>query len=67
MQELERLREIIKEEKISYEKTARILGVSLGTVARWLHNKSKPSDLALIQIRKFIGESKKTDPEIVRQ
>jgi len=59
MQELERLREIIKEEKMSYEKTARILGVSLGTVARWFHNKSKPSDLALIQIRKFINEYKK--------
>ena len=59
MQELERLREIMKEEKLSYEKTARILGVSLGTVFRWICNKSKPSDLALIQIRKFIDEYKK--------
>jgi len=59
MQELERLREIMKEEKLSNEKTARILGVSLATVARWFHNKSKPSDLALIQIRKFISEYKK--------
>jgi len=61
MQELERLREIMKEEKLSYEKTARILGVSLGTVARWFHNKSKPSDLALIQIRKFIADYKKEE------
>ena len=59
MQELERLREIMKEEELSYEKTARILGVSLGTVMRWFQNKSKPSDLALIQIRKFINEHKK--------
>ena len=59
MLELEMLKEIIKEEKMSYEKTARILGVSLGTVARWFHNKSKPSDLALIQIKKFISKYKK--------
>ena len=59
MQELERLREIMKEKKLGYEKTARLLGVSLGTVTRWFQNKSKPSDLALIQIRKFINEHKR--------
>ena len=59
MQELERLREIMKEKKLGYEKTARLLGVSLGTVTRWFQNKSKPSDLALIQIKKFINEYKK--------
>lgn len=61
MQELERLREIMKKEELSYEKTARILGVSFNTVIRWFQNKSKPSDLALIQIRKFIGKYKKEE------
>ena len=59
MQELERLKEIMEEEGLSYEKLARILGVSLGTVMRWFQNKNKPSDLALIQIRKFINKHKR--------
>lgn len=56
MQEIERLREIMKKEGLSHEKLARILGVSLGTVVRWFQSKNKPSDLALIQIKKFIDE-----------
>jgi len=59
MQELERLKEIMEKERLSNEKLARILGVSLGTVARWFQNKTKPSDLALIQIRTFISKYKK--------
>jgi len=56
MQEIERLKEVMKKKGLSHEKLAHILGVSLGTVVRWLQNKSKPSDLALIQIKKFIDE-----------
>jgi len=59
MLEFEVLKEIIKEKNLSQEKLARALGVSLNTVIRWFQNKSKPSDLDLIQIRKFIGEYKK--------
>lgn len=59
MLEIEILKEIIKEKDLSQEKLARVLGVSLNTVIRWFQNKNKPSDLALIQIRKFIGEYKK--------
>jgi len=59
MLELEALKEIIKEKNLSQEKLARALGVSLNTVIRWFQNKSKPSDLALIQIRKFINEHKR--------
>ena len=59
MLELEVLKEIIKEKNLSQEKLARALGVSLNTVIRWFQNKSKPSDLALIQIRKFINEHKR--------
>ena len=61
MQELERLKEIMEEEGLSYEKLARNLGVSLGTVTRWFQNKNNPSDLALIQIRKFISKHKKEE------
>ena len=61
MLELEMLKEIIKEKDLSQEKLARALGVSLNTVIRWFQNKNKPSDLALIQIRKFIGEYKKEE------
>ena len=59
MLELEVLKEIIKKKNLSQEKLARVLGVSLNTVIRWFQNKSKLGDLALIQIRKFIGEYKK--------
>jgi len=59
MQELETLKGIIKEKDLSQEKLARALGVSLNTVIRWFQNKSKPSDLALIQIRKFINKHKR--------
>jgi len=59
MQELEELKEIMKKEGLSREKLARILEVSLGTVMRWFQNKNKPSDLAMIQIRKFISKYKK--------
>jgi len=59
MLELEMLKEIIKEKNLSQEKLARVLGVSLNTVIRWFQNKSKPSDLALVQIRKFIDDYKK--------
>jgi len=59
MLEFEVLKEIIKEKNLSQEKLARALGGSLNTVIRWFQNKSKPSDLDLIQIRKFIGEYKK--------
>ena len=59
MQELKELKKIMKKEGLSQEKLARILEVSLGTVMRWFQNKNKPSDLALIQIRKFISKYKK--------
>ena len=61
MLELEMLKEIRKEKDLSQEKLARALGVSLHTVIRWFQNKNKPSDLAMIQIRKFIGEYKKEE------
>ena len=63
MQELEELKEIMEKEGLSQEKLARILEVSLGTVMRWFQNKNKPSDLALIQIRKFIGKYKRSKNE----
>lgn len=61
----EELKEIMKKEGLSHEKLARILGVSMDTLMRCLHKKNKLSNLALIQIRKFI-KKEKINIEVVR-
>ena len=54
MKEIEKLKKILKKENISIEKAAHQMGVSFATVWAWLSGKHSPSDLALIQLRKFI-------------
>ena len=58
MKEIDELIELKKIKNISYEKIAAQIGVSYQTVLRWMKKKNVPSDLALIQIRKFIGKNK---------
>jgi DNA-binding transcriptional regulator YiaG len=54
---IERLIEIMAKQGVGCEKVAREIGVSHRTVERWVKGKSKPSDLACVQIRRFIREN----------
>ena len=57
MQEIETLIKLKKDNDLSYEKMARQIGVSFQTVLRWMNKGDKPSDLALVQIKRFIEEN----------
>ncbi|MCK4792079.1 MAG: helix-turn-helix transcriptional regulator [Desulfobacteraceae bacterium] len=52
----------MKERSFSYEAVARALNVSFQTVYRWLSGGYKPSNLALIQLRKFIKKYENHGP-----
>lgn len=54
MQEIKKLIIILKKEDISLEKASREMGVSFQTIWNWIEAKHIPSELALIQLRKFI-------------
>jgi len=62
MKEIEKLKKILKKENISIEKAAHQMGVSFATVWAWLSGKHKPSELALIQLRKFIKKYERYVP-----
>jgi len=62
MKEIEKLKKIIKSENISLEKAARQIGVSFQTIFNWLNGKHSPSELALIQLRKFIKKYERYVP-----
>ena len=54
IEEIEKLRQIMKEKNLSYEDISSSLHVSFQTVYRWLSEKAKPSKMALFLIRRFI-------------
>lgn len=62
MEEIKQLIIILKTQDIGLEKAAREMHISFQTVWRWIEAKHKPSELALIQLRKFIKrhEDKRT-------
>lgn len=62
IEEIEKLRQIMKEKGLTYEDTSRSLHVSFQTVYRWLVEGRKPSKLALWQIRRFIKKHENLDP-----
>lgn len=55
--EIEKLVKIMARRGLSQETTARELGISYRTVARWLSRERKPSPLARIAIKRFIKEN----------
>ena len=56
--EVEKLVKIMARRGLSQEATARELGISYRTVARWLSKRTKrPSPLAVIAIKGFIKEN----------
>ena len=54
MEEIKKLKIILKKYDISLEKAAREMGISFQTIWKWMNGKHGPSELALIQLRKFI-------------
>jgi len=62
MKEIEKLKNILKKENISIEKAAHQIGVSFPTVFNWLNGKHRPSELALIQLTKFIKKYERYVP-----
>jgi len=57
MQEIKKLIEIKKRTGLSYEKMAYQIGVSYQSLSRWVNKGDKPSDLALVVIKRFIEEN----------
>jgi len=62
MEEIKKLIIILNKENISFEKAAREIGVSFQTVWNWTEAKHIPSELALIQLRKFIKKHENPKP-----
>ena len=62
MKEIEKLKKILEKEDMSIEKAARQIGVSFQTTFNWLVGKHQPSELALIQLRKFIKKHERYVP-----
>ena len=62
MEEIKKLIIILKKQNISLEKAAREMGVSFQTVWKWIEAKHVPSELALVQLRKFIKRHEKHEP-----
>lgn len=60
IQEIEELKSIMEKEGLSQEKVARELQVSVFSVSRWLAYKNRPIDMAMIRIREFIKNHKKS-------
>jgi len=54
MEEIKKLIIILKTQDIGLEKASREMGISFQTIWNWMEAKHKPSQLALIQLRKFI-------------
>ena len=62
MEEIKKLIIILKTKDISLEKAAREMGLSFQTVWTWIEAKHVPSQLALIQLRKFIKKHENPKP-----
>lgn len=62
MEEIKKLIIILKKQDISLEKAAREMGISFQTVWKWIEAKHTPSELALIQLRKFIKKHENPKP-----
>ena len=62
MEEIKQLIIILKTKDISLEKAAREIKVSFQTIWNWIEAKHDPSELALIQLRKFIKKHEKHEP-----
>lgn len=62
MEEIEKLKKILKEHDISLEEAARAMGISFQTIWKWMNGKHIPSKLALVQLRKFIKKYEKPEP-----
>ncbi|GAH41092.1 unnamed protein product [marine sediment metagenome] len=62
MEEIKKLIIILKTQDISLERAAREIKVSFQTIWNWIDAKHDPSELALIQLRKFIKKHEKHEP-----
>ena len=62
MEEIRQLITILKTKNISLEKAAREMHLSFQTVWKWIQAKHEPSELALIQLRKFIKKHESPKP-----
>ncbi len=62
MKEIKILKIILKKHNISLERAAREMGVSFQTIWNWMNGKHGPSELALVQLRKFIKKYENHDP-----
>ena len=62
MEEIKKLKIILKKYDISLETAAREMGISFQTIWKWMNKKHGPSKLALIQLRKFIKKYENHDP-----
>lgn len=62
MNEIKKLKIILRKYDISLEKAAREMFVSFQTIWSWMNGKHEPSELALIQLRKFIKKYENHDP-----
>jgi len=62
MEEIKKLKIILKKYDISLEAAAREMGISFQTIWKWMNGKHKPSKLALVQLRKFIKKYENHDP-----
>ena len=62
MEEIKQLIITLKTQNIGLERAAREMHISFQTIWRWIEAKHVPSQLALIQLRKFIKrhEDKRT-------
>jgi len=52
--EILELKKYMIKNSLSQEKTARLLGVSVRTIFRWLHGQADPSELAKEKIQKIL-------------
>ncbi len=62
MKEIEKLKKILKDQNISFERAAREIGVSFQTIWKWMNGVHYPSLLAIIQLRKFIKKYERYVP-----
>lgn len=62
MEEIEKLKNILKKQNISLEKASREIGCSFKTILNWLNKENVPGEMSLIQIRKFIKKYENSKP-----
>ena len=62
MEEIKKLIIILKKQNMTLEKASKEMGCTFQTVWNWIEAKHIPSELALIQLRKFIKKHEKYEP-----